>query len=120
MKLCPNEFGYDEAIDYKSDDLAEALAAVCPQGIDVYFDNTAGQRLGLCAAGHWTSCSDLRHCIDCQLDPLPQVPRVERHVHVKRARLSGLLIFDYAHRVEEGIARLADWVRQGKLRYRED
>lgn len=71
MKLCRNEFGYHEAIDYKSDDLAEALAAVCPQGIDVYFDNTAGQRLGLCAAGHWTSCSDLRHCIDCQLGPAP-------------------------------------------------
>jgi NADPH-dependent curcumin reductase CurA len=53
-------------------------------------------------------------------DPLPQGPRVERHVLVKRARLSGLLIFDYAHRFEEEIARLADWVRQGKLRYRED
>ena len=39
---------------------------------------------------------------------------------MKRARVSGLLIFDYAHRYEEAIARLADWVRAGKLRYRED
>jgi NADPH-dependent curcumin reductase len=37
-----------------------------------------------------------------------------------RARVSGLLIFDYAHRYEEAIARLAAWVRDGKLGYRED
>ncbi len=47
-------------------------------------------------------------------------PRLERHILVKRARVSGLLIFDHAHRYEEAIARLADWVRAGKLRYRED
>ena len=47
-------------------------------------------------------------------------PRVERHILVKRARISGLLIFDYAHRYEEAIARLAAWVRAGSLRYRED
>ena len=47
-------------------------------------------------------------------------PRVERHILVKRATMSGLLIFDYAHRYEEAIARLAAWVRDGKLVYRED
>jgi len=41
-KLCREEFGYDEAIDYKAGDLAEALSASCPRGVDVYFDNTAG------------------------------------------------------------------------------
>ena len=47
-------------------------------------------------------------------------PRVERQLLVKRARMSGFLIFDYAHRYEEAIARLATWVREGKIRYRED
>jgi NADPH-dependent curcumin reductase CurA len=47
-------------------------------------------------------------------------PRVERNILVKRARMSGLLVFDYQHRYEEAIARLADWVRQGRSRYRED
>jgi NADPH-dependent curcumin reductase CurA len=39
---------------------------------------------------------------------------------VKRARMSGFLVFDYAHRYEEAVARQAAWVRDGKLRYRED
>lgn len=122
MKLCRNEFGYDEAIDYKINNLAKALAAACPHGVDVYFDNTAGAisdtvyaqlaigaRIVICGTASVSSW-----------DPPPQGPRVERHLLVKRARMSGLLIFDYAHRFEEAIARLAAWVREGKLRYRED
>ena len=122
IKLCRDEFGYDEAVDYKSNNLAKALAAACPHGIDVYFDNTAGAisdtvyaqlaigaRIVICGTASVSSW-----------DPPPQGPRVERHLLVKRARMSGLLIFDYAHRFEEAITRLAAWVREGKLRYRED
>ena len=58
--------------------------------------------------------------VGCRLDPPPLGPRVERHILVKRARLQGLLVFDYAARYEEAIARLAEWVRAGALRYRED
>jgi NADPH-dependent curcumin reductase CurA len=46
-------------------------------------------------------------------DPPPSGPRVERHLLVKRARMSGLLVFDYQHRYEEAIARLAGWIREG-------
>src|SRR5215467_4989856 len=41
-KICRDDFGYDEAIDYKTGALSEALAKACPRGVDVYFDNTAG------------------------------------------------------------------------------
>jgi NADPH-dependent curcumin reductase CurA len=47
-------------------------------------------------------------------------PRVERHILVKRARMSGLLVFDFQPRYAEAVARLADLVRAGKLRYREE
>jgi NADPH-dependent curcumin reductase CurA len=47
-------------------------------------------------------------------------PRVERHILVKRAQITGFLIFDYQHRYEEAVARLADWVRAGRIQYRED
>lgn len=122
VKLCRDVFGYDAATDYKAGGLAEALAAACPNGVDVYFDNTAGTvsdtvyaqlaigaRVVICGTASVASW-----------DPPPQGPRVERHLLVKRARMSGLLIFDYAHRYEEAIARLARWVRDGKLQYRED
>jgi NADPH-dependent curcumin reductase CurA len=122
IKLCCDDFGYDEAIDYKADSLSTALAAACPHGVDVYFDNTAGAisdtvyaqlaigaRIVVCGTASISSW-----------DPPPQGPRIERSLLVKRARMSGLLIFDYAHRFEEAIARLAWWVRESKLRYRED
>jgi NADPH-dependent curcumin reductase CurA len=121
-KLCREEFGYDEAIDYKAAALSDALARACPRGVDVYFDNTAGPisdavlpqlamgaRVVICGTASVPSW-----------DPPPTGPRVERHLLVKRARMAGLLIFDYQHRYEEAVARLADWVRDGRLRYRED
>jgi NADPH-dependent curcumin reductase CurA len=122
VQLCTQEFGYDAAIDYKADNLGEALAAACPRGADVYFDNTAGAisdavyarlaigaRVVICGTASVASW-----------DPPPMGPRVERHILVKRARVSGLLIFDYQHRLGEAVPRLAEWVRTGKLHYRED
>jgi NADPH-dependent curcumin reductase CurA len=122
VKLCRDAFGYDAAIDYKADGLAKNLAQSCPEGVNVYFDNTAGAisdevyaqlaigaRVVICGTASVTSW-----------EPPPQGPRVERHLLVKRARMSGLLIFDHAHRYEEAVARLAGWVREGKLRYREE
>jgi NADPH-dependent curcumin reductase CurA len=120
--LCRDEFGYDAAIDYKAEGLDAALAAACPRGIDVYFDNTAGPisdavlrqlaigaRVVICGTASVPSW-----------DPSPTGPRVERHLLVKRARMQGFIVFDYQHRYEEAVGRLADWVRAGKLRYRED
>jgi NADPH-dependent curcumin reductase CurA len=122
VALCTDAFGYDAAIDYKAGNVAEALKAACPRGVDVYFDNTAGAisdavmsqlavgaRIVICGTASVASW-----------DPPPLGPRVERHMLVKRARMTGFLIFDYQHRYEEAIARLAAWVREGSLGYRED
>jgi NADPH-dependent curcumin reductase CurA len=121
-KLCRDEFGYDAAIDYKAGNLAQALAAACPRGVDIYFDNTAGAisdtvlaqlalgaRIVICGTASVASW-----------DPPPMGPRVERHILVKRARMAGFLVFDYQHRYEEAVTRLAAWVREGRLRYREE
>jgi hypothetical protein len=122
VALCTADFGYDAAIDYKVGNFSEALAATCPRGVDVYFDNTAGAisdavlaqlapgaRVVICGTASIASW-----------DPPPMGPRVERHLLVKRARMQGFLIFDYQHRYEEAVARLAAWIREGRLRYRED
>jgi len=122
VKLCRDEFGYDAAIDYKAQNLDEALKAACPRGADVYFDNTSGPisdavlrqlatgaRIVICGTASISSW-----------DPPPMGPRVERHILVKRARMSGFLVFDYYNRYEEAVTRLAEWVRAGRLRYLED
>jgi hypothetical protein len=121
-KLCRDEFGYDEAIDYKAGALGDALARACPRGVDVYFDNTAGSisdavlpRLAMGARVVICGTASI-----ASWDPPPTGPRVERYLLVKRARMAGLLIFDYQHRYEEAVGRLAEWVRTGRLRYREE
>ena len=123
VRLCRDEFGYDAAIDYKAtSDLDAALAAACPNGVDVYFDNTAG-RISDAVLRHINSRARIVICGTASLsswEPWPQGPRVERHLLVKRARMQGFLIFDYESRTEEAVPHLAQWVREGKLRYRED
>ncbi len=121
-KLCLDAFGYDAAIDYKAGDVGKALAEACPRGVDVYFDNTSG-RISDAVLAQLALHARVVICGTASIsswDPWPTGPRVERHLLVKRARMSGLILFDFAHRYEEAAARLADWVRAGKLNYREE
>lgn len=123
VRLCREEFGYDAAIDYKATpDLDAAIAAACPGGVDVYFDNTSG-RISDAVLRHINKRARIVICGTASLsswDPWPTGPRVERHLLVKSARMEGFLVFDYEHRTGEAVPQLADWVRAGKLRYRED
>jgi NADPH-dependent curcumin reductase CurA len=122
VQICHDEFGYDAAIDYKAGDLDSALTAACPEGVDVYYDNTAGTisdevlkhlklgaRVVICGTA---SIADW--------EPIPKGPRVERHLLVKRARMQGFLVLDYAERYAEALQELTQWVRKDLIRYRED
>jgi NADPH-dependent curcumin reductase len=121
-RLCREAFGYDAAVDYKRGALDAALAAACPQGIDIYYDNTAGmisdavcKQLGVGARVVICGTASVP-----SWDPIPLGPRVERHLLIKRARMQGFVIFDYAARYAEAFDALANWVRDGRIRYRED
>ena len=122
VRICLEDFGYDAAVDYRADDFESALDAACVEGVDVYLDNTAGRisdsvlrrlnvgaRVVICGTASISSWN-----------PPPQGPRVERHLLVKRARMQGFLIFDYEKRYPEALLELEDWVRSGKIHYRED
>jgi NADPH-dependent curcumin reductase len=119
---CMQNFGYDAALDYKADTLADAIAVACPGGVNIYFDNTAGRisdmvypqlalnaRVIICGTASIPSWA-----------PWPAGPRVERHLLVKRARMQGFVIFDHMDKYESSVAQLAAWVRGGQLRYAED
>jgi NADPH-dependent curcumin reductase CurA len=119
---CRELFGYDAAIDYKGGDIESALAAACPKGVDLYFDNTGGA-ISDAVLRHLAIGARVVICGTASVSswtPWPVGPRAERHLLVKRARMQGFVIFDYAHRFEEAIARLAQWLREGRLRYSED
>jgi NADPH-dependent curcumin reductase len=94
VRLCRDEFGFDAAIDYKAErDVAAALARACPQGIDVYFDNTSG-RISDAVLRHINKRARIVICGTASVaswDPWPTGPRVERHLLVKSARMEGFL-----------------------------
>src|SRR6476660_9937540 len=122
VRVCREEFRYDSAVDYGADDFESALDAACPEGVDVYFDNTAGpisdsvmRRLAVGARVVICGTASI-----ASWDPPPQGPRVERHLLVKRARMQGFLIFDHVQRSPEALRDLERWVRDGQIRYRED
>lgn len=121
-RSCVELFGYDRAVDYRGDDLAGALSATCPEGVNIYFDNVAGHisdtvmpllanraRVVVCGTASISDWSEW-----------PSGPRVERHLLVKRARMEGFVIFDHAERYQDAVDQLATWVREGSLRYSED
>jgi NADPH-dependent curcumin reductase CurA len=119
---CRELFGYDVAIDYKNDDIEVRLVAACPKGIDLYFDNTGGA-ISDAVLRHLAVGARVVICGTASVsswNPWPNGPRAERHLLVKRARMQGFVIFDYAHRFEEAVTRLAQWVRDGRLHYSED
>ncbi len=120
--LCTQVFGYDAAVDYRSPSFAADLAAACPDGVDVYFDNTSGA-ISDAVLTHLNRRARIVVCGTASVsswDPWPSGPRVDRHLLTKAARMEGFLFFDHEHRLEEAVAHLAPLVRSGELRYLED
>ena len=119
---CVTEFGYHAALNYRAGLDAGRLRALCPQGVDVFFDNTAG---GIADAA-WPLLNLRGRVVQCgtaavgNWEPPPLAPRRERLVLTRRLRHEGFIIFDHQPRFGEAIRQLAAWSRQGELRYRED
>lgn len=108
VRICRDEFGYDAAIDYKAGDLGSALATACPEGVDVYYDNVAGT-ISDEVLKHLKLGARVVICGTASIanwEPIPMGPRVERHLLVKRARMQGFLVLDYAERYAEALQEL--------------
>jgi NADPH-dependent curcumin reductase CurA len=113
------ELGFDSAVDYKGGGVRRSLAAVCPSGIDVYFDNTGGPVLEAAL-----SLMNLRGRIVCcgnvsQYDvekPAPGPMAVPGLVVTKRLRMEGFIVMDFYDRRAEAEARLARWVADGHIK----
>jgi NADPH-dependent curcumin reductase len=121
------ELGFDAAVDHRAPDFPALLAAACPAGVDVYFENVGGaiwQAIlpllnrfarvpvsGLIA--HYdrsTSSSSGDH-----------LPRTMREIIVKRLTLQGFLNFDFAEaHFGEFLREVSKWIAEGRVRYRED
>ena len=122
LEMCLDDFGFDAAVDYKSEDFTQVLTKACAQGVDVYYDNTSGA-VSDAVVQHINKGARIIICGTASVsswEPWPMGPRIERHLLNKAARMQGFLVWDYEHRSAEAVAKLAGWVRDGSLRYRED
>jgi NADPH-dependent curcumin reductase CurA len=120
-RVVVEELGFDACIDYKEGKVPEDLKRHCPQGVDVYFDNVGGDildavlarinlkaRIVICGAiSQYNNTSPVRG------------PANYLSLLVNRARMEGMVVFDFAPRYPEGVARLARWLQEGAIRSRE-
>ena len=117
-----NELGFDVGINYKTENVAEALAAACPLGVDVYFDNVGGP----VTDAVMENLADFARIAICgqisqyNLAEPEMGPRNIRNLNVRQARMEGFLVFHYANRYDAGRRRIARWIKEGKMKYKED
>jgi NADPH:quinone reductase len=117
-----DDLGFDAALDYKqTDDYARKLAELCPGGIDCYFDNVGGRITDdvfrvMNVFGRVSVCGQIS--LYNQEKPEPG-PRLLPLILTKQLRVEGFIITRFMPRFREGAAQMGAWLKEGKLKYRE-
>ena len=112
------EAGFDHAINYKTQDVAVELARLVPSGIDLFWDNVGGPILDACLAqlamhGRVVLCGAISGYNDVALPPGPSN---YRNLIIKRGRMEGFIVLDYAERFGEAQLQLATWAMEGRIK----
>jgi hypothetical protein len=115
------ELGFDDAFDYREQTPRDALRELAPDGVDIYFDNVGGDHLeaaigALRPHGRVVACGSISRYNDAE--PAPG-PRNMFLVVTKRLRIEGFIVSDHFDRFGEFAREAAEWVRDGRLQYRE-
>jgi NADPH-dependent curcumin reductase CurA len=117
-----NELGFDACIDYKGGSVKDGLKQHCPKGVDVYFDNVGGDILDAVL----TRINRKARIVICgaisQYNNTTPVKGPANYLSllVNRARMEGIVVFDWADRYHEGAAQMAQWMKEGNFKTRED
>ena len=122
VDMLKSEFGFDEAINYNTTkNMKEAIANACPQGVDVYYDNVGGP---ISDAVHG-NINQFGRIIVCgaistyNATEIPTGPRVEGFLIKKSALMQGFIVSDFVDKFPEGAQQLGQWLKEGKLTYKE-
>lgn len=121
-RFLTEKLGFDAAIDYKSEDVAAGLKRECPKGVDVYFDNVGGDILDaaltrLSVGARVVICGAISQYNNKEA---VKGPANYLSLLVNRARMEGIVVFDYADRYPVAIAELAGYLKDGRMKSRED
>ena len=116
------ELGFDACVDYKAGDVKSALREACPKGVDIYFDNVGGDILDTVL----TRINRKARIIICgaisQYNNTTPVKGPANYLSllVNRARMEGIVVFDYTERFPIAVAELAGYLKDGRMKSKED
>ena len=120
--ICKSKFGFDEVINYRQvNNLSDSLKKIAPNGVDCFFDNVGGIQFdavmeNLNVKARIVICGT----IGMPSFPIPNGPRINRTLLIKRAKIEGLLVLDYFSKYQEIYNKLLQWYVEGKLVSEED
>lgn len=117
-----NELGFDACIDYKGGSVKDGLKEHCPNGVDVYFDNVGGEILDHVLArinkkARIVICGAISQYNNTTA---VQGPKNYLSLLVNRARMEGIVVFDYAERYHIAVSEMAGYLKAGKMKSKED
>jgi NADPH-dependent curcumin reductase CurA len=118
------ELGFDACLDHHVPDFPDRLRVACPDGVDVYWENVGGRvfdavfpllndfaRVPVCGTIAWYNATGLPPGPD-------RTPLLLRQILTRRLTIRGFIVFDFAP--GDFLSDVGQWVREGRLRYRED
>jgi NADPH-dependent curcumin reductase CurA len=125
-RFLTEDLGFDAGLDHRAPDLAERLHAACPDGIDVYFENVGGPVWDavfplLNNFARIPVCGLIAQYNDVAPPPGPdRLPALTRAILTKRLTLRGFIVSDFAAQAKDFARDVGGWLREGRIRYRED
>lgn len=121
-EMLKNEFGFDEAINYKTTkNIRKAIAKACPDGVDVYFDNVGGEisdgvMMNINQFARVPICGAISQYNETKMTT---GPRMQSVLLINRALMKGFIVHDFAPKFSEAIKQLLQWYGEGKLKLKE-
>ena len=120
-------YGFDECINYKDPSFKENLKEACKDGVDIYWENVGGSsfdavmplfndfaRIPVCGLISFYNLTSLK------LDGPDRLPLLFRQLLTKRMMYKGFIVFDHYDQRQESIEEMSKWIKEGKLKYKED
>ena len=121
-----SELGFDECVNYKDPDFKDKLKSACPNGIDIYWENVGGitfenvmpllndyARIPVCGLISLYNATSLPSGED-------RLPLLFRQILTKRMMIKGFIVFNHYDQRDESIIELSKWIKEGKIKYKED
>jgi NADPH-dependent curcumin reductase CurA len=117
-----SELGFDACIDYKNGDVRAGLKEHCPKGVDIYFDNVGGEILDMVLAKITRGARIIICGAISQYNNTTPVKGPANYLSllVNRARMEGIVVFDYADRYHLAVAEMAAYLKAGTMKSKED